>query len=113
GVAIRARVLRPIADWLATEAARLAAIPLAATRGPGPAIDLALDAGLPSAGTTSGVRADGAAPDVERYRLDVSEGGVRIVGATPEGVFRGATTLLHLLAQAAGAGVATLEGVSI
>ena len=62
---------------------------------------------------TSGVRADGAAPDGERYRLDVSAEGVRILGATPEGVFRGATTLLHLLAQAAVDGVATLEAMSV
>lgn len=113
GVATRERVLQPIADWLATEAERLAAIPLSATPGSGPSIDLALDAGLPADVTTAGIRADGGAPDVERYRLDITEEGVRIVGATPEGVFRGATTLLHLLAQAAGDAVATLAGVSI
>ncbi|HEV2073545.1 MAG TPA: family 20 glycosylhydrolase [Thermomicrobiales bacterium] len=107
------RVLQPIAEWLATEAERLASIPLSATSGTGPPIELALDDRLTSGVTTSGVRADGAALDCERYRLDVFKGSIRIVGATPEGVFRGATTLIHLLAQAAVDGLATLVGVSI
>ena len=113
GIVTRECVLQPIAEWLATEAERLASIPLSATGGTGPPIELALDGGLTSDVTTSGTRADGDAPDCERYRLDVSAEGVRIVGATPEGVFRGATTLLHLLSQRAIDSVAMLDGMSI
>lgn len=63
-----------------------------------------LEVGAPPAlaRTTRGIRADGADPDVERYELAVTEAGVRVVGATDEGVFRGCTTLLHLVAAGAG-----------
>jgi hexosaminidase len=105
--------LQPVAGWLATEAQRLTSITLSATGGADPSIELALDEGLPLDPTTGGVRADDGAIQCERYRLDVTGEGVRIVGVTPEGVFRGATTLLHLLAQAATDGVATLEAVSL
>jgi hexosaminidase len=113
GIVTRERLLHPIAEWLATEAQRLVSIPMSATSGSGPSIELALDDGLTSDVTTSGHRADGNAPDLERYRLDVSAEGVRVVGVTPEGVFRGATTLLHLVAQASVDGVATLEGMTV
>ncbi len=113
GIEAHDRSLQPIADWLAGQAARLASLTLGATGGSGPAIGLALDAGLASEVTTSGIRADGAGPEIERYRLDISETEARIVGATPEGVFRGATTLLQLIVQAADGEGATLGAVSI
>lgn len=113
GIVSRDPVLQPVTDWLVTEAARLAALPLSATGGSGPSIALALDAGLPADLATSGIRADGAASDLERYLLDITEDGVRIVGATPEGVFRGATTLLQLIAQARDESGATLDAVSV
>ena len=113
GIEAQDPVLQPIAEWLAGESARLASLPLAATGGSGPAIVLSLDEGLASDLTTSGIRADGVAPDVERYRLDISEDGARIVGATPEGVFRGATTLLQLLVQGVDGAGATLTPISI
>ncbi len=113
GIAAEDRALQPIADWLAEEAATLASLELSATGGSDPAIVLSLDEGLPSGQATVGIRADGVAPDGERYRLDVSEARARIVGATPEGVFRGAATLLQLLAQSAGKAGATLDAVSV
>ncbi|HYH10757.1 MAG TPA: family 20 glycosylhydrolase, partial [Thermomicrobiales bacterium] len=113
GILVQDPVLQPVAAWIATEAARLAALPLSTTRDSGPSIELVLDGELPSDAVTLGVRADGGVPDGERYQLDIDEEGVRVIGATPEGVFRGATTLIHLLAQAADEGSATLGAGSI
>lgn len=105
--------LQPVATWIATEAARLAALPLSTTRGTGAPIELVLDGGVESDVSTLGVRADDASPDGERYRLEIDGDGVRIIGATPEGVFRGATTLIHLVAQTADGGSATLAAGTI
>lgn len=59
--------------------------------------------------TTRGLRADGAPVDGERHRLTVAEDGVRVLGPTPEAVFRGLTSLLHLVA----AGDGTVGAVAI
>jgi hexosaminidase len=61
----------------------------------------------------SGVRADDQPVNVERHALTVTRDGIQVTGATPEGLFRGATTLLHLIAGSARAGSATLPGMSI
>lgn len=51
-------------------------------------------AGVPAA---TGLRADGAVGVDERYRLVVGSDGVEIAAASPEGAFRGLTTLRQLL----------------
>ncbi len=57
----------------------------------------------PAPRPTRGLRADGASVDVERHRLSVDEDGVRVLGPTPEAVFRGLTTHLQLVAAGDGA----------
>jgi hexosaminidase len=52
--------------------------------------------------TTRGLRADGARPDVESYRLVVSDDGVVLVAATEEGLHRGLTSIVQLSATGDG-----------
>lgn len=113
GIVANHASLLPIADWFMTAVAHHASIDLSATSGNRPSIVFELDQAMPSSHATSGVRADAEAIDREHYTLNISGESVRLVGATPEGVFRGATTLLHLVAQAAATGVAQLEAMTI
>ncbi|MFF1822282.1 family 20 glycosylhydrolase [Kribbella sp. NPDC058245] len=53
--------------------------------------------GLDGVPAVAGVRADGAEVD-ERYGVEVSLDGIRVWGATAEGVYRGLTTLRQLIA---------------
>jgi hexosaminidase len=105
--------LQPVADWLREQTARIASISLADAEGAGPTIELALDPDLSSDIQTSGVRADDEDLLREVHAIEISEDGVRITGRTDEAVFRGATSLLHLLADVAEDGTATLEPLSI
>jgi hexosaminidase len=68
--------------------------------------------GLPYA---TGVRADGLTLDDadERYGLEVSQGGARVWGATPEAVHRGLTTLRQLVTVAVDGGVAQVPCATI
>jgi hexosaminidase len=105
--------LQPVADWLREQTDRLASIPLAEGEGTGPTIELVLVPDLSTEISTSGVRADDEDPRRELHSIEISEGGVRITGRTAEAVFRGATSLLHLLVHAADNSAATLEALSI
>ena len=113
GIMVTDPALDPIADWLALESARLAGVTLSRSAAASESIVLALDNALPIDHATSGVQADGGPLGRERYRLDVAPTGVRVAGATPEAVFRGATTLLHLIAQVADGGEAHLDGLAM
>lgn len=113
GVDANDATLEPVIDWFLANVADFAGIELSSTAEESLAITFELASDLPSDITTLGVRADGDAIDVERYSLDISSEGIRIAGATPEGIFRGATTLLHLIADAAQDGAAELGGASI
>lgn len=105
--------LDPVLEWFDAELRRTAAISRSGSPGRSPGIEFLIDETLPSDHATGGTRADAGDPDSERYALSVSADGVRITGATPEGVFRGAATLLHLIAAVAGEGAATLHGLTI
>ncbi|NUR95315.1 MAG: hypothetical protein HOV67_08665, partial [Kribbellaceae bacterium] len=63
---------------------------LALTGSSGITVELAPVDGVPPA---IGVRADGATEADERYGVEVSGGGARVWGPTPEGVHRGLTSL--------------------
>jgi hexosaminidase len=77
-------------------------------------ITVALDAtGLNEAAPASGVRADGNDNADERYGLEVTADGVRVWGATAEGVHRGLTTLRQLIAAYAQDGTAVLPTTRI
>lgn len=81
-----------------------------------PAITIALATDeVDSVTPTGGIRADGKTLDAadERYGIEISEAGVRVWGATAEGVHRGLTSLRQLIAAGAEAGRATLAAVSI
>mgnify|MGYP000588414899 CR=1 FL=1 len=60
------------------------------------------DSELAALPATAGVRADVAGAIDERYGLEVSVAGIRIWGLTPEGVFRGASTAVQMIAAATG-----------
>lgn len=105
--------LQPVAEWFAAEVARLARLDIGGTNGDNPAISFLLDPGLEARLATSGASPNGEALDRERYRLQADAGGARISAPTVEGAFRGATTLLHLVAAGAGEGTATIEAVDI
>lgn len=105
--------LEGVADWLSAEVARFAGISLSRETGEAAGIELSVDDAVAVGSPTSGVRADELPLDRERYTLTVSAEGIRVAGASAEGVFRGATTLLHLVTHAADAGQAVLQGVMI
>lgn len=82
-----------------------------------PAIVLEIDdAELDLVAQTGGVRADGAsvtdAAD-ERHGISITTDGVRVWGATAEGVHRGLTSLRQLIAAASRDGLATLAAAEI
>jgi hexosaminidase len=105
--------LQPVASWLASWISRLASIELTESANGGTTIELLLDESLQPGMQTHGVRADGQQSDQEFHEVNIAPDSVRITGATAEAVFRGATTLLHLMANAAADGVAELDGVSV
>jgi hexosaminidase len=105
--------LEAIGDWLATEVRRSAGISLARGSSPSSSIELVIDETIPSLHPTAGIRADNGETESERYTLTVSATGVRVAGATAEGVFRGATTLFHLIAASPEEAGATLQGLTI
>jgi hexosaminidase len=59
-------------------------------------ITVALSSAATAIAPVAGVRADGLAVD-ERHTIDISQEGVHITGATPEGVHRALTTLRQLI----------------
>ena len=69
--------------------------------------------GLDAVASASGNRADGNAGADERYGLAITTEGVRVWAATPEGVFRGLTSLRQLIAAGASDGVATLPVIEV
>ena len=69
--------------------------------------------GLDAVASASGNRADGNAGADERYGLDIAPEGVRVWAATPEGVFRGLTSLRQLIAAGVSDGVATLLVIEV
>lgn len=113
GVVANDPSLQSIADWLREQTASLASISLSGGTGTGRTIELEIDPDMSSDHPTSGVRADGEEPERELYALDISREGIRISARTDEGVFRGATSLLHLITDAAVDGEATLDACSI
>jgi hexosaminidase len=94
--------LEPLAHWFVAEFASLSGIALAVSvEADRPAVRLELvehHAGLASLPVTGGVRADGGDGSAERHAIDVGDDGVRVQAMTPEGIFRGLTTLLQLAA---------------
>lgn len=60
-----------------------------------PDVRTSVDPGVGRGFAVLGRRADDADPAREAYRLTVTPTGAEVVGASPEGVFRGLTTLLH------------------
>ena len=78
---------------------------LALTGSSGITVELAPVDGVPPA---IGVRADGATEADERYGVEVSGGGVRVWGPTPEGVHRGLTSLRQLISAHLQDGTAVL-----
>ena len=70
-------------------------------------------AGLEEVAPVAGLRADGNEDADERYGLEVAGDGVRVWGATAEGVHRGLTTLRQLIAAHAHEGTAVLPATRI
>ena len=105
--------LLPVARWLSAEVSRFSGITLALEPTDSPGIELVVEDAITEDAATIGVRADNLPLDRERYTLTVSSEGVRIAGASAEGVFRGATTLLHLITQFASAGTAVVPGMIV
>ena len=68
---------------------------------------------LDAVASASGNRADGNAGADERYGLAITTEGVRVWAATPEGVFRGLTSLRQLVAAGVSDGVATLPVIEV
>lgn len=100
-----AQDLAPLTAWFRGELARLTGITLGedASGDTEPGIRLSLapdDASLATLPSPSGLRSDDGDPAAERYALQIAADGVEIRAATPEGVFRGLTTLLQLAATA-------------
>ncbi|HMQ24764.1 MAG TPA: family 20 glycosylhydrolase [Acidimicrobiales bacterium] len=98
--------LLPVAERLRADLATYAGVTVAApvvepVAAPG-SVRLEVGAPVGPARPTRGLRADGADLDVERHEVVVTEAGVRVVGVTEEAVFRGGTTLLHLVASGGG-----------
>jgi hexosaminidase len=107
--ALRA-VLHRFADDVATDSGIRLAV---ADDDAGSGVDLLVEfdvAGLGDIPLATGVRADGLALEDadERYGLDISPGGVRVWGATPEGIYRALTTLRQFVTAAAEGGVAEI-----
>lgn len=113
-LAVAEPALLPVAERFRADLATFAGVSLPApVVAPEPAegsvhVALGIPPG-PAPRATRGTRADGAPVDVERHRLTVAEHGVRVLGPTPEAVFRGLTSLLHLVA----AGDGTVAGVEV
>lgn len=105
--------LQAVAGWLRRESARMAGIELSTAGASGTAIRLDLDPGLSPELVTTGVSPTGDDPGRERYALVVDSKGVRVTGATAEGIFRGATTLLQLIATNASDNKADLPAMDI
>jgi hexosaminidase len=105
--------LEAIGDWLAAEVHRSAGVSLSSASSASSSIELVIDETIPSLHPTAGIRADNGEVESERYTLTVSATGVRVTGATAEAVFRGTTTLFHLIAESAEEGKSTLQGSTI
>lgn len=79
-----------------------------------PGITVVIDAaGLEEIAPTSGLRADGNADADERYGLEIGGEGVRVWGATAEGVHRGLTSLRQLISAHAEDGAAALPAARV
>lgn len=105
--------LQPIAGWLRHEFARMSGIEFSKAGAGGTTIRLDLDSDLSLELVTTGVSPTGDDPGHERYALVVDNDGVHVTGATAEGVFRGATTLLQLIATSATDNKAGLPAMDI
>ena len=62
---------------------------------------------------TTGVRAEGGEAHSEGYCVTIGEGEIIIEGMSPEAVFRGATSLIQMVALTASGSSATLEAATI
>lgn len=110
--------LAGVAQLFAADVRAEASIPLtlASPDAAAPAVRLSLATeGLESVALAGGVRADGipAAEADERYGISISPDGVRVWGATVEGVHRGLTSLRQLIGAAARGGRAVLPAVQL
>jgi hexosaminidase len=97
--------LAPLARWfMSTLDASTGIVIAAEPNDEVPAIRLEIvqeHEGLSSLPATGGLRADDGDPDAERYALEVSDQGILVRAFTPEGVFRGLTTLIQIAATSA------------
>ncbi len=112
-ISFAGEALQSVAGWLRAEVSRIAGIELAGQNDGGTVITLTIEPGIVAALATGGVSPSGEDLTSEQYTLVVDVDGVQITGASPEGVFRGATTLLQLAATGAKDGRADLPGVEI
>jgi hexosaminidase len=107
--------LTPLATWFAFEldAVGITVDVLDHDTEPGsPAIRLELvveDTDLANLPATGGRRADDGDPNGERYALDIRADGIRIRALSPEGIFRGLTTLLQIVATTPVLAVGTVK----
>lgn len=105
--------LQPIAGWLRSGVSRVAGIELAERDQSGTVITLAIEPGFDTALRTGGVSPSGGDLSSEHYTLLLNGDGIRVAASTPEGAFRGASTLLQLIATSAKDGRADLPGAEI
>ena len=108
--------LARIAQLFADEVARESGICLTVTSSDSASSVITVEMsseGLDAVASSSGNRADGSAEADERYGLVITTEGVRVWAATPEGVFRGLTSLRQLIAAGASDGVATLPVIEV
>ncbi|GAA1158394.1 family 20 glycosylhydrolase [Kribbella jejuensis] len=101
GVTTPPELAGPVARFVEAVAADTG---LVLTGSSGITVELAAVDGVPP---STGLRADGGQTD-ERYGVEVSAGGVRVWGATPEGVHRGLTSLRQLISAQLHDGTAVL-----
>lgn len=88
-------------DWLVHGLERFAGIRIGPQDGAVLPITLRVDNVYELVNITTGVRPDGGKAHDEGYAITVEADGIDIVGMSDEAVFRGVTTLLQMVAQAA------------
>lgn len=96
-------------QWLVDGLSKFAGITIGPQDGGVLRISLRIDNVHELVPITTGVRPDGGTAHNEGYAITVAQDGIEIVGMSAEAVFRGATTLIHLVAQSANNGSAEIE----